>query len=222
MATSGGDSWRRDVRPGVFAIVFGVIVIALSVLIVSVILWPQLGGLDSEVSALVRSLRTPGLTRLAVAVTHIADTWSLVILVPIAAILLYFSGRRSEAVFVIVVVAGGRLLGVLIQVLVHRSRPAGVNLVPLPPQHSFPSGHALAAILFFGALSFIVLGEVRRPWLRYGLIALFAVVSVAVGMSRVYLGVHWFGDVVGAWLFGAAVLLVAVLGFFALTQPRAD
>jgi len=38
----------------------------------------------------------------------------------------------------------------------------------------------------------------------------------------VYLGVHWFGDVVGAWLFGAAVLLVAVLGFFALTQPRAD
>jgi undecaprenyl-diphosphatase len=209
-------------RPGVFVVVFGVLIVLLSALIVGLILSPWLDHVDSNVSAFVRSLRTPGLTRLAVAVTDLGNGVSMFVMVSAAAVVLVLLHRRAEAVFVAVTVLSGWLLGSLIQVLVHRARPQDVNLIPLPRQYSFPSGHSLATILFFGALSFIVLGEVRRPWLRYGLVALFALLAIAVGVSRVYLGVHWAGDVLGAWLLGGAVLLVAVLGYFAFTPPYED
>lgn len=220
MRQSTAESWRRDVRPGVFVVLFGIVVAVLSVLIVGLLVSPWIDGLDASLSAAIRALRTPALVEMAKAVTHLADTWSVIVMTTVAAGVLFASGRRPEAAFVVATVAGGWALGSLIQLLVHRARPVNVNLIPLPDQYSFPSGHSLAAVLFFGALSFIVLGEVRRPWLRYTLVAFFAFLAIAIGMSRVYLGVHWVGDVVGAWLLGGAVLLVAVLGFFALTQPR--
>ena len=112
-------------------------------------------------------------------------------------------------------------IGRVIQSLAHRARPEGVALIPLPATYSFPSGHALVASLYFGVLTFIVLGEVSNPKLRYALVALFGFLAVAVGLSRVYLGVHFLGDVLAGWLLGGAIVVVAILGYFALSQPKA-
>ena len=220
MGTPRSDSWRRDVRGGVFVVVFGALVVILSALIVGLLVSPWLGAFDASLSAAVRAVRTPALVEAAKVVTRAGDSVSVILMTAIAAVVLFVLGRKHEAVFVVATVGGGWLLGRVIQELVHRMRPTNVNLIPLPHEFSFPSGHSLATVLLFGALSFIALGEIRRPWLRYGLVAVFALLAIAVGMSRVYLGVHWLGDVIGAWLLGGAVLLVAVLGFFALTQPR--
>jgi membrane-associated phospholipid phosphatase len=216
------ESWRRDVRPGVFASVFAVVVFLLVALMLGEIASPPLARLDAHVSAWIRMTRAPVLTTIATWVTHIADTRTMVILVPVTALVLWLLGRRSGAIVLVVTVTCGWLLGSAMQVLLHRARPIGVALIPLPATYSFPSGHALAATLYFGTLSFIALGEVRNPTLRYTLVAVFGVLAVAIGLSRVYLGVHYLGDVFAAWLLGGAVVVVAILGYFAFTQPSGE
>lgn len=207
-------------RPRAFAVVFSLAVVLLILLLFGIIMLPALGRIDAEMSAAIRSLRTPVLTTIAVWITSIANTLTMVVLVPLTALLLWLLGRRSGAVVLLVTVVGGRLVGTAIQVLVHRARPADVALIALPNTYSFPSGHALTAALYFGTLAFIALGEVRNPALRYTLVAIFSVLAVAIGLSRVYLGVHYLGDVVAGWLLGSAVVVVAILGYFALSQPH--
>jgi membrane-associated phospholipid phosphatase len=216
------NSWRRDMRPRVFAIVFSLAIVLLVLLLAGVILSPALGRLDASLSAAVRSVRMPVLTTIAIWVTSISNTATMLVLVPLTALVLWLLGRHSGAVVVLVTVAGGRLLGSAIQVLVHRARPVGVALIALPSSYSFPSGHALTAALFFGTLSFIALGEVKNPAVRYALVTAFSALAVAIGLSRVYLGVHYLGDVVAGWLLGSAVVVVAILGYFALSRPHDD
>jgi len=201
-------------------VVFALVVALLLVLMFGVIMSPALGRFDANASEWIRSLRTPALVTIATWVTHIADTVTMLILVPLTALALWLLGRRSGAIVLVVTVTGGWLLGSAIQRLVHRARPVGVNVIPLPTTYSFPSGHTLAATLYFGTLAFIVLGEVRNPALRYALFVLFGLLALAVGLSRVYLGVHYLGDVVAGWLLGGAVVVVGILGYFALTQPH--
>ena len=207
-------------RPRAFAVAFSLAVVLLIVLLFGIIMSPALGRIDAQMSAAIRSLRTPVLTTIAVWITSIANTLTMVVLVPLTALLLWLLGRRSGAIVLLVTVAVGRLAGTVIQELVHRARPVGVALIALPTTYSFPSGHALIAALYFGALSFIALGEVRNPAVRYTLVTIFSVLAVAIGLSRVYLGVHYLGDVVAGWLLGSAVVVVAILGYFALSQPH--
>jgi undecaprenyl-diphosphatase len=216
------ESWRRDLRPRVFAIVFTFSVLFLVLLLFGVLMSPALGRADASVSAAVRSLQTPVLNTIAVWVTSIANGLTMVFLVPLTALALWLVGRHSGAIVVVATVTGGWLLSRMIQDIVQRARPVGVAVIPLPDAYSFPSGHAVAASLYFGALTFIVLGEVKSPALRYALVTLFALLAVAVGMSRVYLGVHYLGDVVAGWLLAGAVVTVAILGYFALSQPKGE
>lgn len=213
------DSWRRDVRPRAFVVVFGLVVLLLVALMAGVIASPSLGRVDAQLSEAIRAIRTPWLTVVAKGVTRVGDASTMIALTLASVAGLLATRHRTGAVVVGLTVLGGRTLGSVVQVLVHRARPVDVALIPLPHEYSFPSGHALASALFFGAWTFFVLGEVRSPAVRYVLVALFALLAVGVGLSRVYLGVHYLGDVVAAWLLAGAVLTVAVLGFFALTQP---
>ncbi len=207
-------------RPRVFAVVFAISVLFLVLLLFGILMSPGLAHLDSHVSAIIRSLRTPALTTLAIWITSIGNTSTMLVLVPLTALVLWLLGRHSGAILIVLTVAGGELIGSLIQILVHRARPVGVGAIPLPATYSFPSGHALATSIYFGTLTFIVLGEVRNPALRYSLVALFGFLAIAIGMSRVYLGVHYLGDVLAGWLLGGAVVVVGILGYFALSQPK--
>jgi undecaprenyl-diphosphatase len=222
MSRAPAESWRRDLRPRVFAVVFAIAVVFLVLLLFGEIMSPGLGHVDAQVSAAIRALRTPMLTTLAIWVTSIGNALTMIILVPLTALVLWLLGRHSGAIVLLVTVAGGRLIGYVISELVQRARPVGVNAIPLPHSFSFPSGHALTASLYFGALTFIVLGEVKSPALRYSLVAIFGFLAIAIGMSRVYLGVHYLGDVVAGWLLAGAVVLVAILGYFALSEPHAE
>ena len=97
--------------------------------------------------------------------------------------------------------------------LAARSRPDEMLALASETGYAFPSGHAVFAAAFFGAL-IILLGRWpsldRRPRLRLALQAAMSLLIVGVGASRVWLGVHWPSDVVAGFLFGALWLAVLV------------
>ena len=96
-----------------------------------------------------------------------------------------------------------------LKALVGRERP---ELDPLydVASKAWPSGHATASAATFGALGYFFLRVLPRPWSVLGLVAC-ALVVVAVGVTRVYLGVHWPTDVIGGWALGLAWVVVVVV-----------
>ena len=121
-------------------------------------------------------------------------------------------GRRRTAVFVAVTMLGGALLNALVKAAVHRARP----VLPDPVAHagglSFPSGHAQSAIVAFGLLLMLTLPHLRGAG-RGVAIAVATAMVLAIGFSRVALGVHFVSDVLAGYVLGAAWLAAMTAAF---------
>ena len=124
-------------------------------------------------------------------------------------VLLYLVYRRCQSlgIVLLIAVAARPLLEFLLKELVGRPRPDFERLVPgVGP--SFPSGHVMAAIALWGLVPPVVALLTRRRTLWWASVVVSGAVILGVAASRVYLGVHWFSDVVGALLLGGLYLLV--------------
>jgi undecaprenyl-diphosphatase len=112
---------------------------------------------------------------------------------------------------VVVTMAGAGLLDALLKLSFRRPRPAAFFDYPLPTSHSFPSGHAFFAASFFGGLAVLASARVRNPAFRIFIWLGAAALIVLVGLSRVYLGVHYPSDVLAGY--AAATVWVAAVAF---------
>lgn len=216
-----GNLWRRDPRPGVLVIVLGVAAAVFVLLVIGLITMPVFVSVDEYVSEAFRSFGGESIEAMARAVTSLADPIPMILLTGVTGIILFATGRRAEAILLVATVAGGYLLGELFKELFHRARP-GIEFarIPLPESYSFPSGHALAAMEYFGILAFIVMLEAKRFSTRIWVGALCVVAILAISFSRVYLGVHWFGDILASWFLGAAWMAATIMAYFWFTRER--
>ncbi|HSF26783.1 MAG TPA: phosphatase PAP2 family protein [Actinomycetes bacterium] len=132
-------------------------------------------------------------------------------------------GRLRLATFVVVTIAGSSLLNSFAKSAVDRARPALADPVARADGWSFPSGHAQAAIVGYTVLVLLLVwvspwpAIARWRWL-IGVAA--AVMILAIGFSRIALGVHYLSDVLGGYLLGAAWMLALVSAFGVLSRGR--
>jgi undecaprenyl-diphosphatase len=91
----------------------------------------------------------------------------------------------------------GELLVFALKTLFARARPAPVFPELLPLSASFPSGHAFVAMVFYGFLTYLLLGAVRSWTSRFILVIAGSFLVLLIGFSRIFLGVHWLSDVLG-------------------------
>ena len=221
MNSRRAQPWDRDPRPGLLVLVFMFASLAFGALVAAVLLYHPFVAFDESLSAGIRALSTPTLDRLFVAVTHLADFWSVAAGTALLAGILFYRRRHAEALLVVLTVAGGALVGTVFRTMIERARP-GLEYarVPLPDSYSLPSGHALASFLFFGILCFVVALEAKSAALRVWTLAGCVGVAGVIAISRVYLGVHYFGDILASWILGSAWLTLCVAVYFAFTSPQ--
>lgn len=206
------ESWQRDPRVGVLVIVAGIAFTAFVVLGVALLAFPAWVRVDMAVSEAIRSIQIPGLRAFCTYATRLGDFWPMVLLTCAAAALLFLRGKRTSAATLVLAVLSGSAFGAALKLLFARARPAlEVARIPLPETYSFPSGHALTSLLFFGTLAFLVLLHEKRLRRAIVVAVLCAIAALTIALARVYLGVHYLGDVVGSWLLGAGWLSVVVL-----------
>jgi membrane-associated phospholipid phosphatase len=130
-------------------------------------------------------------------------------------------GAHLEAVFVGGLSTVSLFLNLLLKVQVGRPRPTAnlVHIVQAALGYSFPSGHVMAYIAYWGLLfAFGVILFEGRLWWRTALLITSAAFVVLIGLSRIYLGDHWASDVLGAYPTGEALLVLAVGVYLSLKE----
>jgi membrane-associated phospholipid phosphatase len=129
----------------------------------------------------------------------------------IAGIVLFVHRHRTLIVTWVAAFCGGALLEHLLKSIVGRTRPMFGAAYLTDQSASFPSGHAMMATLGIGMLVYVlIVTRVVRGWMRVALVVVAFVCVVLVGLSRIYLGVHYPSDVLGGFTAGGAWLAVCV------------
>lgn len=166
----------------------------------------QLVGFDAPIQTFVRGDLPSGLTHFFKLITWFGNSSSQVIWIVLFASFFYLvKNWRAES---LLVVASGGLAGLLIllfKTIYARPRPSIEWLIE---EHgfSFPSGHATGAMMIFGALLIIVTQRMDKGWLKSLVRGFLVTLIVTIGLSRVYLGVHYPSDIIGGFSLGYAVL----------------
>ncbi|MEO6628912.1 MAG: phosphatase PAP2 family protein [Aquihabitans sp.] len=136
----------------------------------------------------------------------------LAVWVAITALWCWRSERRRLAVFVIATSLGGGIVDTIVKMAVNRPRPVVDHPVSTALGKSFPSGHSMSATVVYGAIALLLLPAAARRW-RPWLLGFTVLLVLAIGTSRLFLGVHFLTDVIGGYLLGLAWLAGAAAVF---------
>lgn len=166
-------------------------------------------GFDMTVRDLVHGYASPLRTTLMTIISFLGGD-GLIIAAAIAILLFLAARRKRAALWLVVTLAGALILDVSLKVAFHRPRPAPF-FGPLPRTYSFPSGHALFSFCFYGVLAGLLAGRLRSLWLRILIWISASALVLVIGLSRIYLGVHYPSDVIAGYL--TATIWVATMVF---------
>ena len=168
----------------------------------------------------VETLRSDALTPFMEAFTSLA---SVVVLAVMAAVIAALAPGKAPGWCVAVNLVCVVVLNTVLKVIVQRPRPAGFRLIS-ESGYSFPSGHSMVAMAFFGLLIWMVWRYHRRDVMRVVWCVCFGLVIAMVGISRIYLGVHYASDVLAGFCVSLIWLIfytrVIAPAFVAVDAPR--
>lgn len=141
-------------------------------------------------------------------ITDLGSPTGLVLFTVVITLCLIYMGKRREGFFLGATMLVGWGLMSEIKALLARPRPAGEHLT-YATGFSFPSGHSMLSLVFYGFIVYLLVasGRVRN---KVALVVAAAVLIILIGISRVYLNVHYVSDVVGGFLIGAVLLFAAI------------
>jgi undecaprenyl-diphosphatase len=191
-------------------LLFGVIVLAIGFFLARFLLWDWLLPFEESCLLTLKAWANPTLDRYMTALTWLAQgEITIPILLVIGGILVY----RNEAIAALVLaiaLSGSWLLNGIFKSLFRRKRPDLWASSKRPMDYSYPSGHSMSAISFYGLLAADLTYCLSIPLSITAPLA--AVLTLGVGFSRVYLGVHWPTDVLSGWIAGGIWLGACLYG----------
>lgn len=156
----------------------------------------------------------------ALEITALGGYALIILAVAVVAGLLIVTRRYGAALYTVVTVSSGALLSYGSKLYFARPRPDLVEHLDITHTASFPSGHAVAITVAYFTLAALVIRFFSDPRVRIYVLCVAVVISILVGLSRVYLGVHWPSDVIAGWALGIAWASLAWLVASALRLWR--
>lgn len=180
--------------------------------------WEIIGELDAEIGNEFHEERRVWLTWIMIFITRLGDGWfiALVALVISGYFLLKRHSWRISLWYLLTVGLGAGVLNQAMKFIFRRPRPDVTLHLIDQGGYSFPSGHAMGSIIVYGALIFLIVRlSNNKKRNRIAVLALSLLIGL-IGMSRVYLGVHFMSDIIGGFSLGAAWVALCI-GIYGLT-----
>jgi membrane-associated phospholipid phosphatase len=167
---------------------------------------------DQRLADWLHGRATDPLTDLFHAITFLGNFVTLLAVTLIAVAILWRRRERTDAVFVALAFVGAQLLSNAMKLGFRRERPFFPDPLATESTFSFPSGHALVSIAVYGAIALVLARHLRSSGQQALLFSGTAVLVLAIGFSRLYLGVHFLSDVLAGFAAGVALLALLYVG----------
>lgn len=168
---------------------------------------------DDSVTEFITSFRTPGLNNFFQFVTDLGDLYAYIVATTLAALFFFYKLRNKKFILQLMgVVLLSAFANMALKRAFDRARPTIEHLVVVKTL-SYPSGHAMSAMAFYGFLIYLVFKIKMHKALRIFLVVLFSLLILAIGISRIYLGVHFPSDVAGGFIAGLIWVAFCVILF---------
>lgn len=176
----------------------------------------ELAFFDQTIADAFIAWRSPSLTSFLTFITSLGSS-TVIIILSLAAVfyLLYYRKHKWDAIIFGIAVGGASLMNFILKVSFHRLRPAPPALVNASG-FSFPSGHAMDSLVLYGMLLYLVWINFPHGFRTYLFSVFILILVLGIGVSRIYLGVHYPSDVLagffagGIWLIGCILALHSV------------
>ena len=174
---------------------------------------------DDHVRGVIHQHAAPPLTMLMRGFTNAGSPWVLWPMVVTMLYLLWRGGLRYETALLGVAMSGSIILEAGLKIAFHRPRPTPFFGLDSPASYSYPSGHALFSFCFYGTLAALTVRRVEEPARRALIWVVAAVMIFMIGLSRIYLGLHYASDVIAGYA-AAFVWVTAMNAGFRLRGGR--
>ena len=177
--------------------------------------------IDIQITRTIQSINSPLFSAIMNLVSWPGFSPQAFIIPVLIVLFIYTLGLRWEVLTALVAALLPGIVNVLIKEFIRRPRPTTdlVHVFRILDSYSFPSGHVMFYVGFFGFLWFLILTLLRRSLTRTLLLSLLGSLILLVGISRIYLGQHWASDVFGAYLM-SGITLAAILQLYIWGKKR--
>jgi undecaprenyl-diphosphatase len=168
-------------------------------------------AVDSSVNSWAASIQSTSFTQIAKIIHYLFDTTALSAITLLIAVYLLYKRYRKYSLLLVGSMLGDLVIVEILKRSFHSSRP--LNGIMQETGFSFPSGHATAAVVLAGLLTYLVWQNFKSRNVKILSGVLFILISLVVGFSRIYLNVHWLSDVLGAYSLGVFWLIFSIVAF---------
>ena len=214
--------WLQTSKRGYFLLGIYALLLVLFALLATFVHFHPVLGVDVTITREFQENQNPWLSGLMTAVSYIGyQLWLSIGLVVLAALIFWVVDLRLEAITIAIVYSFSGILDAVIKIFVGRPRPNAslVEVFRTVSGQSFPSGHVMSYVAFWGVLfTFGVILFDGLRWWRIALLVVSAFFVVIIGPSRIYLGAHWATDVLGAYLIEVALIGIALFIYLQLSK----
>ena len=187
-----------------FLIIVSILIFILLV-ITGLVIFNLTGPFDEMVYKMVRSLESDFFDTYFVFVTKFGN--AIVIFAVVLILMIMF--RNRDGWLLGILAANSAITNKIVKHIIQRPRPDVLKLIK-QGGYSFPSGHSMIAIAVYGYLLYYVLKRIKNKYLKYPLVILLGILILSVGISRIYVGVHYGTDVIAGFIFAIVEVMLLV------------
>ena len=166
----------------------------------------KIAFIDSYIEGIILSIRNDKLTDFMTIITNISSAYALIV---ITILLLILIKNKKIPILITFNLIFSFLTSQLIKIILRRDRPVNISLVNAMG-FSYPSGHSMVSMAYFGFIAYLVYKYIDNTIVKVILIITLFVSIFAIGFSRIYLGVHYFSDVLGGFLLSISYLMLFI------------
>lgn len=171
----------------------------------------EFGLFDRTIIAVMEAGSSQTMDNVMFIFTEMGSAWFLTLSSIIVLVVLGFKMRdKWGMLFFVIAVGGGSLLTLLLKHLYVRERPS-INAEIDALGYSFPSGHSMGSLIFYGFVMYLVIRTRQRPWIQWSTVGVLSMLIILIGASRVYLGAHFPSDVLAGYIAGTIWLLLSLI-----------
>lgn len=160
---------------------------------------------DSTIYNFLMQSRNIKLNEMVILLTELGGFWVITILT----IVLLITLKKKQKIMVISNVIIITILNQVLKIVFMRPRPEIMRLIE-EQGYSFPSGHSMVSTAFYGLLIYLIYKNVKNKYIKYTLCTILSILILIIGLSRIYLGVHYASDVIGGFCFSIAYLIIFI------------